>query len=237
MINSSGDTYSPVFLFDTGNAEFRTEAGVLGTDYEKLYARKFTFVPYGGFDGWDIYRTRRSNLDSFIVNGSNGQKGLTSEIFRYRTLTNGDIGINSDYYAYLEAIWTFRNPEAVNINVFATPGIDNDYNSNLIEATIDMVEQDRADSLYIMTTPDTDLSGDALTTEDVADRLDGMYDIFGLPRPALHKIYVVLFFCTPHAQCGRQGCTRRRRHHQPRRARCGSCAYFTEASERLCDRS
>jgi hypothetical protein len=176
VINNSGDTYSPVFLFDTGDAPFRTEAGVLGTDYEKLYARKFTFVPYGGFDGWDIYRTRRSNLDSFIVNGSNGQKGLSSGIFRQRTLTNGDIGINSDYYAYLEAIWTFRNPEAVNINVFATPGIDNDYNSNLIEATIDMVEQDRADSLYIMTTPDTDLSGDALTPEDVADRLDGMYD-------------------------------------------------------------
>lgn len=176
VINTSGDTYSPIFLFDTGDAEFRTEAGVLGTDYEKLYARKFTFVPYGGFDGWDIYRTRRSNLDSFIVNGSNGQKGLTSDIFTYRTLSNGDIGINSDYYAYLEAIWTFKNPEAVNINVFATPGIDNDYNTNLIEATIDMVEQDRADSLYIMTTPDTDLSGDALMPEDVADRLDGMYD-------------------------------------------------------------
>jgi hypothetical protein len=176
VINSSGDTYSPIFLFDTGNAEFRTEAGVLGTDYEKIFARKFTFVPYGGFDGWDIYRTRRSNLDSFVVNGTNGQAGLSSEIFKYKTLTNGDIGINSDYYAYLEAIWTFRNPEAVNINVFATPGIDNDYNSNLIEATIDMVEQDRADSLYIMTTPDTDLSGDAISAEEVADRLDGMYD-------------------------------------------------------------
>jgi hypothetical protein len=39
-----------------------------------------------------------------------------------------------------------------------------------------MVEQDRADSLYIMTTPDTDLSGAPLTAEDVVDRLDGMYD-------------------------------------------------------------
>jgi len=175
-INSTGGTYSPIFLFDTGNAQFRTETGVMNTDYEKVYARKFTFAPYGGFDGWDIYRTRRSNLDSFLINGTLGSKGLTSGAFSNRTLSNGDRGINSDYYAYLEAIWTFKNPEAVNINVFATPGIDNVDNGNLIEATIDMVEQDRADSLYIMTTPDTDGGGDVMTVEDITDYLDGMYD-------------------------------------------------------------
>jgi hypothetical protein len=176
VINSSGDTYSPVFLFDTGDWQFRTEAGLLNGPYEKIYARKFTFAPYGGFDGWDIYRTRRSNLDSFLINGTLGAKGLTSGAFANRTLSNGDRGINSDYYAYLEAIWTFRNPEAVNINVFATPGIDNMDNSNLIEATIDMVEQDRADSLYIMTTPDLDGGGAIMTAEDISDALDGMYD-------------------------------------------------------------
>jgi len=176
VINSSGDTYSPVFLFDTGDWQFRTESGLLNGPYEKIYARKFTFAPYGGFDGWDIYRTRRSNLDSFLINGTLGAKGLTSSAFANRTLSNGDRDINSDYYAYLEAIWTFRNPEAVNINVFATPGIDNMDNSNLIEATIDMVEQDRADSLYIMTTPDLDGGGDIMTAEDISDALDGMYD-------------------------------------------------------------
>ena len=175
-INATGGTYSPVFLFDTGDAQFRTETGVLGTDYEKIYSRKFTFAPYGGFDGWDIYRTRRSNLDSFLINGTLGSKGLTSGAFANKTLSNGDRGINSDYYAYLEAIWTFKNPEAVNINVFATPGIDNMDNSNLIEATIDMVEQDRADSLYIMTTPDLDGGGDVMTVEDITDAMDGMYD-------------------------------------------------------------
>ena len=176
IINSSGDTYSPIFLFDTGNSEFRTETGVIGTDYEKINSRKFTFAPYGGFDGWDIYRTRRSNLDNYLINGSLGIKGLTSEAFKNRTLSNGDRGINSDYYAYLEAIYTFKNPEAVNVNVFATPGIDTFDNSNLVEATIEMIESDRADSLYIVTTPDTDAAGDALTTEDVIDSLDGMYD-------------------------------------------------------------
>lgn len=172
----SGQTYTPVFLFDAGDAPFRTEAGVLGTPYEKLYSRKFTFVPYGGYDGWDIYRTRRSNLDSFIVNGTAGINGTTSGTFSPMTLSNGDIGINSDYYAYLEAIWTFKNPEAVNVNVFATPGIDNFDNTNLIEATIDMVEQDRADSLYIMTTPDVNAGGDVMSSEEVTDFLDGMYD-------------------------------------------------------------
>ena len=34
------------------------------------------------------------------------------------------MGITSDYYAYLDGVYTFDNPEAVNINVFATPGID-----------------------------------------------------------------------------------------------------------------
>jgi len=171
-----GVSGSQNYSFDVGNDTFRTEAGVVGGPYEKVYARKFTFAPYGGFDGWDIYRSRRSNLDSFLINGASGADGLLSGAFSNKTLTNGDIGINSDYYAYLEAIWTFRNPEATNINIFATPGIDNVDNSNLIEAAIEMIEQDRADSLYIMTTPDTDGGGDLRTAEDISDALDGLYD-------------------------------------------------------------
>ena len=176
VINNTGGTYSPVFLFDTGDWQFRTDAGLMNGPYEKVYARKFTFAPFGGYDGWDVYRTRRSNMDRYIINGTYGQAGLASGAFSNRSLTNGDLGINSDYYAYLEAIWTFKNPEAVNINVFATPGIDNLDNSNLIEATIDMIETDRADSLYIMTTPDTDGAGDVITVDDITSSLDGMYD-------------------------------------------------------------
>jgi hypothetical protein len=169
VINNNGDTYSPVYEFDTGNAEFRSDSGVVGTDYEKVYARKFTFAPYGGFDGWDVHRTRRTNRDKYIINGSAGQDGLNTEVFAQRALTNGDTGINSDYYAYLEAIWTFRNPEETNVNVFSTPGIDTFDNTNLVEEAIEMVEQDRADSLYIVTTPDTDAAGDVLLPEDVVD--------------------------------------------------------------------
>ena len=176
VINNSGTTYNPIFLFDTGDAVFTTESSLLNGPYEKIYARKFTLVPYGGFDGWDIYNTRRTNTDSFLINGTYGAAGLTNGAFKSRTLTNGDLGINSDYYAYLEAIWTFRNPEAVNINVFATPGIDDFDNTNLVEATIEMIETDRADSLYIVTTPDTDGGGGVLSIFDVVDNLTDQFD-------------------------------------------------------------
>jgi len=175
VINASGATYSPIFTFETGDAEFRTETGLLNGPYEKVYSRKFTFTPYGGFDGWDIYNTRRSNTDRFLINGTYGQAGLTSGAFSNRTLTNGDMGINSDYYAYLEAIWTFRNPEAVNINVFATPGIDTFDNTNLVEASIEMIETERADSLYIVTTPDM-ADGSILSAQEVVEVLDGQFD-------------------------------------------------------------
>jgi hypothetical protein len=170
-----GDSSSTTYLFDTGDWQFRTDAGLVGGPYEKVYARKFTFAPHGGFDGWDIHRTRRTNGDGYIINGTQGQAGLASDTFTERPLSNGDVGITSDYYAYLEAIWTFKNPEATNINVFATPGIDTFDNSNLVESSIEMIEQDRADSLYIVTTPDTS-SGDILTVGDVTDSLSDMYD-------------------------------------------------------------
>ena len=175
VINSTGGTYSPIFEFQTGDAEFRTDNGLVGTPYEKIFARKFTFAPYGGYDGWDIYRTRRSNTDDFLINQKSGAAGKTSGAFSPRPLTNGDLGINSDYYAYLEAIKTFQNPEAVNINVFATPGIDTWDNTNLVEAAIEMIEEERADSLYIATTPDTGNGAD-LSTQEAVNIMDGNYD-------------------------------------------------------------
>jgi hypothetical protein len=178
-IEASGVTIDGItepLSFATGNAEFKTDLGIDGTDYEKIYARKFTFAPYGGFDGWDIYRTRRTNTDNFLINGSKGILGLTAGNFSSYALSNGDAGITSDYYAYLEGIWTFRNPESVNINVFATPGIDTFDNTNLVEEAIEMVEQDRADSLYVVTTPDTDSAGDVLDPEEVSEILEDQFD-------------------------------------------------------------
>lgn len=176
VVNLTGGTYSPTFLFDTGVAEFKDDAGLLGTDYEDIRARKFTFVPYGGFDGWDVYRDRRTNTDSYTVQGSRGQLGLTSGAFDSRTTTTNEQGLTSDYYAYFEGIRTFSNPEAVNINVFATPGIDTFDNTNLVEEAIEMIETERADSLYIVTTPDVDSAGDVLEEEDVTSQLEDEFD-------------------------------------------------------------
>jgi len=176
IIDNSGTTFTPTFEFVTGILEFKSELGVMNTDYEKNYSRKFTFAPYGGFDGWDIFRDRRTNEDTYRINGTRGSLGLTNGNFSNYPLTNGDNGITSDYYAYLEAIRTFANPEAVNINIFATPGIDTFDNTNLVEETIEMIEEDRCDSLYITTTPDVDSSGTILTEDDVVDRLDGEFD-------------------------------------------------------------
>ena len=176
VVNASGGTYSPVYEFETGEWVFQNDFQLQGGPYEKVFARKFTFAPYGGFDGWDPYRSRRTNTDPYIINGTKGSVGLTNGTFSPKTLSNGDLGSTSDYYAYLEAIWTFKNPESTNVNVFATPGIDTFDNTNLVEETIEMVEQDRADSIYIVTTPDTDASGDVLLPEDVADQLNGQFD-------------------------------------------------------------
>jgi hypothetical protein len=173
---TTGATYYPIFTFNVGNAPFQSEAGVFGTDYEKIYSRKFTFAPYGGFDGWDAYRTRKSNLDGYQIYGIFANIGLTSQAFKPMVLSNGDNGLTSDYYAFLEGVYTFINPEAININVLATPGIDTSDNQRLITAAIDMVENNRADSLYIITTPDTDSSGAPILPSEAVDIIQDQFD-------------------------------------------------------------
>ena len=176
-INGTGGTMTPSVEFEVGNGEFRTDAGILNNDYEKLNARKFTLAPYGGFDGWDIYRTNRTFGDTYKINGTKGNLGLTNGVFSNMALTNGETGINSDFYAYLEGQRTFANPEATNINVFATPGITTLDNSDLVEEAIEMIETERADALYIVTTPDTSGDGNTIrSAEDVVSDLDGLFD-------------------------------------------------------------
>jgi hypothetical protein len=169
------DDNSISYTFECGSAQFRSELGVLGTDYEKVYARKFTMAPYGAYDGWDIYRRSRTNTNTYTINGTRGLLGTTLDNFADYVSSNGDNGITSDYYAYLEGVLTFSNPEAVNINVFATPGIDTVNNTNLVEDTINMVENDRRDSLYVVTTPDMS-NGSLYTVEDIVADLTDFFD-------------------------------------------------------------
>jgi len=158
--DTSGET-----AFECGVADFRTDPATQENPYYFIYSRKYTVCFAGGFDGWDIYREYRTNQDRFQLGASGYLAGAAASV-RYPTATgdglfkrivvqnNTQDFANTDYYAYLLGILTFANPEATNINVFATGGIDYVYNSNLVEETIQMIQYSRADSVYITTTPD-----------------------------------------------------------------------------------
>jgi hypothetical protein len=173
-VNASGLTIGPEFStsgeprFVCGNSSFLTEPESPTNAYYRLFARKFTFLVQGGFDGWDIYREWRTNTDEYQI-GRRGFLNGACPSSRYPTaagwgafkeISLGDgtqSFANTDYYAYLLGQQTFANPEATNINVFVTPGIDYVNNSNLVEDAVQMIEFNRADSLYVCTTPDYDL--------------------------------------------------------------------------------
>jgi hypothetical protein len=163
---TNGFSTSGQSAFETGIASFNSEPDS-NSPYFRLNTRKFTVVPYGGFDGWDIYREYRTNEDTFAL-GQTGYKYGAAPSITYPTASgwgafkqisgpNQENWGNTDYYSYLWGQQTFSNPESTNINVFATPGIDYVNNSNLVESAIEMIEDDRADSIYICTTPDFDL--------------------------------------------------------------------------------
>ena len=152
---------------------FGTEEEMQGTIYENVNTRKFTAFPYGGFDGWDVYRAERSNTDDFktskykgAVSNVNNQSDNFSKNYDSTAFGLSGSPINSDYYAYLAGAMCFSNPAAVDINIFATPGIDYVNNEMLSSEILDMIEE-RKDSLYIMTTPDKPSGND--------DTLESMY--------------------------------------------------------------
>ena len=173
-VNASGLTIGPEFStsgeprFVCGNSSFLTEPESPTNAYYRLFARKFTFLVQGGFDGWDIYREWRTNTDEYqigrrgFLNGACPSSRYPTAVgwgaFKEISLGDGTQSFaNTDYYAYLLGQQTFANPEATNINVFVTPGIDYVNNSNLVEDAVQMIEFNRADSLYVCTTPDYDL--------------------------------------------------------------------------------
>ena len=96
------DSYFPV-LQVRGISAFTTDASLVGGPYEKLAARKFTFAPYGGYDGWDVYRTLTELILMLILKlESKGASWFINGTFTTFITTEGDDGITSDYYAFLE---------------------------------------------------------------------------------------------------------------------------------------
>jgi len=160
--NITGNTQTG-YAFDTTPYDLEGQSGADVTEnpLQSINYRKFTFAACGGYDGWDIYRNVRTFGDGYVFGKKNYISGNTDNggVFNTR------IG-NSDYYAYLAGIETYSNPEAVDINVFATPGINFLDHNSLVNSAIDMVESERADSLYIINSPN-----DA-TAQEVTDDLD-----------------------------------------------------------------
>jgi hypothetical protein len=164
--NAFSTSGTPEFV--CGDAEFSSDPDDENNPYYRLYARKFSFLVSGGFDGWDIYREYRTNSDRYVLGRTGYLKGSCPTLKyptatgwgAFKQITVGQNRVdyaNTDYYAYLLGIQTFSNPEAVNINVFVTPGIDYVNNSDLVGSAVEMIEFDRADSVYITTTPDYNL--------------------------------------------------------------------------------
>lgn len=193
VVNVDGTTG---YTWVTVSKNQTTDAGIeprIGTDdvmegtiYEDKNYRKFTVCFYGGWDGWDYYRTSRSNGDEFRANKYKGSINKVSgdgtmfsyirdaEVYGF----SGDSKvINSDYYAYLAGVKQLDNPKTVSINLFATPGIDYVNQTALVNEIIDIIEEDRADSLYVVTTPDKpfgagDSKGEMYSPQDAVYNLE-----------------------------------------------------------------
>ena len=158
-----------------------SESVMEGTIYEDVKARKFTCYPYGGFDGWDIYRGSRTNTDEYRTNKykgsiSNDYGKTFSKIHNGDNLNLPSNAITSDYYAYLAGYNQFSNTEKYVINLFATPGIDYVNNRLLTDDVLDIIHN-RQDTFYVMTTPDKPFgAGESVdemyTASDVVSNLE-----------------------------------------------------------------
>jgi hypothetical protein len=174
-----------------------TEDEMYGSIYQYVNLRKFTVYFYGGFDGWDDYRDERTITDDYklsqykgFINQGSGEGYSFNRIKDPDLLQLNQNGITSDWYAYLSGIRQFANPEATDINVFATPGIDYVNNKTLVEEVIDMVEEERADSIYVVTTPDK--------PNGASDMVDEMYTpddaVFNLEDSEIDSNYTCTYY-------------------------------------------
>ena len=177
------DTVSANDVTDEGlSPTIGTEVEMKGTIFENVKLRKFTCYPYGGFDGWDIYRDSRTTGDEFKANKYKGRitndiNSTFSKLSDNVTLNLSGRAISSDYYAFLAGAKQFEDPERHVINLFATPGIDYVNDKELSNEILEMIEEKRLDSLYIMTTPDkpkgaSDSVEEMFTPDDAVSNLE-----------------------------------------------------------------
>jgi hypothetical protein len=141
--NDSVGSGNTIGQFSVGAGAISNTASVAaGTYYADSNRRKFVVVPAGGFDGWDV------NYE-MVAGRSIGS-----------TFAQGGVNafIGSDYNAYLEAYQIYEDTEKTPINLFVTPGIDWSSNADLVADALEIVEEIRQDSLYIIDAPDASLT-------------------------------------------------------------------------------
>lgn len=198
-LNASGSTITvdgeSGYKFDAVSQNNRTsnltdipvigsEEAMANTIYSYVNLRKFTVYFYGGFDGWDEFRDQRTNTDNFkaskylgTYNSNSGEGYAFNRIDDPEAIGLNQNGITSDWYAYLAAYRQFANPESVDINIFATPGIDYVNNKLLVDEVVEMIEEERGDSIYVVTTPDKpsgagDYADEMYTPDDAVYNLE-----------------------------------------------------------------
>jgi hypothetical protein len=108
---------------------------------------KFTLVPAGGFDGWDKYQSYAELYEEFTD----------------AYLSNVD--------AFKAGLDEMANPEVVDINILATPGVDFSNNTTIVRYALDIVE-DRTDAIYVMDAPRLTSGAVKGTAEEVVSRLE-----------------------------------------------------------------
>jgi hypothetical protein len=195
---NSGET-----AFECGVTSFQSDPFDSNNPYFRTFSRKFTVLMAGGFDGWDIYREYRTNGDNYQLGKSQYLAGARAGCQPYPNATgwgmfrqirvedNTSDYANTDFYAYRIGIETLNNPAIININVLATPGIDSTNNLQLVNTAISMVEIDRADSIYVMTTPDFDLYQPSTSMDNFIYPQDAVDD---LASQDLDSNYTVTYY-------------------------------------------
>ena len=145
--------------FSVGAGAISNTASVAaGTYYADSNRRKFVVVPAGGFDGWDVNYEMVAGRSIGTTFSQGGASTFTG----------------SDYNAYLEAYQLYEDTEKTPINLFATPGIDWSSNSDLVGDVLEIIEEIRQDSLYIIDAPDANLTDTStVVAGSYVDALDG----------------------------------------------------------------
>jgi hypothetical protein len=173
-------TVSKTKVTSTGYAPRLSKVSYIdSTIYRDIKTRKFTVCFFGGFDGWDVNRTSRTNTDKYkstkysVIENNDVFSNVINKNDLNLPLNLSSTAITSDYYAYLAGVRVFANPQDVDINILATPGINWLDNALLTQEIIEVVEDSEdgrgGDALYVMASPNL---ADADEARDVFESVD-----------------------------------------------------------------